>query len=124
VPDIDKIPRAALPSALANRRKSLDSALNRSFFITKYMMFDLKQIQLNGTLPILYVFLTRACCTIDSVTAVSLDHDGNFVPEGKGTTPGVKIVFFGPRGREQTRYFSRSKPIRVSADSASSKAKA
>jgi hypothetical protein len=108
MPDIEKIPTNLLPAALANLRKSLDSALNRSYFITKYMMFDLKEIQLNGTLPILYVFLARACCTINSVTLGALDHDGNFVPEEKGTTPGVKIVFLGPSGREQTLYYFKS----------------
>jgi hypothetical protein len=107
-PDIDKIPRAVLPSALANLRKSLDSVLSWSFFITKNMKADLKQTQLNGTLPILYVFLARAGCTIDSVTLVALDRDGNFVPEGKRTIPGVKIVFFSPRGKEQTLYYFTS----------------
>jgi hypothetical protein len=105
VPDIDKIPRAVLPSALANLRKSLDSVLSFSFFITKNMKVDLKQTQLNGTLPVLYVFLARAGCTIDSVTTVALDRAGSFVPEGRGTTSGVKIVFFGPNGREQTLYY-------------------
>jgi hypothetical protein len=108
VPDIEKIPHAALFSALANLRKSLDSVLSWSFFITKNMKVDLRQTQLNGTLPILYVFLARAGCTIDSVTPVALDHAGNFVPEGKGTTPGVKIVFFGPSGRQQTLYYFTS----------------
>jgi hypothetical protein len=54
---------------------------------------------------VLYVFLARAGCTIDSVSLVALDRDGNFVPEGKGTTPGAKIVFFSPNGREQTLYY-------------------
>ena len=108
VPDIDKIPRAVLPSALANLRKSLDSVLSWSFFITKNMKVDLKQVQLNGTLPILYVFLARAGCTIDSVTPVALDRAGDFVPEGKGTISGVKIAFFGPGGREQTLYYFTS----------------
>ena len=108
VPDIEKIPCDVLPSALANLRKSLDSVLNLSFFITKYMMADLKQTQLNGTLPVLYVFLARAGCTIDSVAPVALDNAGNFVPAGKDTTPGVKIVFFGPSGREQTLYYFSS----------------
>jgi hypothetical protein len=108
LPDIDKIPGAALPSALANLRKSLDSVLNLSYFITKYMRVDLKQTQLDGTLPILYVFLARARCTIDSVTLVALDRDGKLVPEGKAPTPGVKIVFFAPNGRKQTLYYFMS----------------
>ncbi len=107
-PDIEKIPCDVLPSALANLRKSLDSVLNLSFFITKYMMADLKQTQLNGTLPVLYVFLARAGYTIDSVTPVALDQDGSFVPAGKDTTPGVKIVFYGPSKREQTLYYFSS----------------
>ncbi len=110
VPDIDKIPRPILFSALANLRKSLDSVLSFSFFITKNMKVDLKQTQLNGTLPVLYVFLARAGCTIDSVTPVALDRAGSFVPEGKGTTSGVKIVFFGPTGREQTLYYFTTRP--------------
>jgi len=108
IPDIDKVPRTVLPSALANLRKSLDSVLSWSFFITKNMKVDLRQKQLSGTLPVLYVFLARAGCTIDSVAPVALDKEGNFVPEGKGTTPGVKIVFIGPSGRQQTLYYFTS----------------
>jgi len=108
IPDLEQIPRSVLPSALANLRKSMDSVLSFSFFITKNMKVDLKQRQLNGTLPVLYVFLARAGCTIDSVALVSLDRAGNFVPEGKGTTPGVKIAFAGPSGRPQTLYYFAS----------------
>jgi len=108
LPDIDKIPRAALPSALANLRKSLDSMLNWSFFITKHMKVDLKQTQLSGTLPVLYVFLARLGYTIESVDLVALDRSGNFVTAGKGTIPGAKIVFTRGDGREQTLYYFMS----------------
>ena len=108
MPDLEKIPLAVLPSALANLRKSLDSVLSWSFFITKNMKIDLTQNQLSGTLPILYVFLARAGSTINSVTPVALDRAGNFVSEGKGTTPGVKIVFLNPAGHEQTLYYFTS----------------
>src|SRR5436190_8666018 len=108
VPDVDKIPRPVLPSALANLRKSLDSVLSWSFFITKNMKVDLTQNQLSGTLPVLCVFLARAGCTIDSVTLVALDRAGNFVSEGKGTTSGVKIVFLNPSGHKQTLYYFTS----------------
>jgi hypothetical protein len=105
IPDISKIPQGALPSALANLRRSLDSVLSLSFFITKKMKVDLRQVQLSGTLPVLYVFLSRAGCTIDSVETVALDKTGAFVSEGKGTTPGVRIAFTGPAGRPQTLYY-------------------
>ncbi len=105
IPDISKIPQHVLPSALANLRKSLDSVLSWSFFITKNMKVDLRQTQLNGTLPVLYVFLARAGCTLNSVETVALDKTGAFVPEGKGTTPGARITFMGPAGNSQTLYY-------------------
>lgn len=108
LPDIAAIPRDVLPSALANLRKSLDSVLNWSFFITKNMKVDLTQKQLNGTLPVLYVFLARAGCRIDSAELVALDRSGGFTAPGKGATPGVKIVFSGPSRRQQTLYYFAS----------------
>lgn len=105
IPDVTKVAPPALASALANLRKSLDSVLSFSFFITKNMKVDLRQQQLSGTLPVLYVFLARAGCTIESVESVALDKTGAFVPEGKGTTPGVKIVFTSGGGRSQTLYY-------------------
>lgn len=104
IPDITKVPRPALHSSLANLRKSLDSVLSWSFFITKNMKVDLTQTQLSGTLPVLYVFLARSGCRIESVEAVALDKAGNLV-SGKGATPGAKISFFGANGRAQTLYY-------------------
>ena len=105
IPDITKVPRPALLASLGNLRKSLDSVLSFNFFITKNMKVDLRASQLNGTLPVLYVFLARAGYTIQSVELVALDKTGAFVAEGKGTTPGVKIVFTGATGRSQTLYY-------------------
>ena len=105
IPDVGAIPPQVLPLALANLRKSLDSLLNFSFFITKDMKLDLNQTQLNGTLPLLYIFLARAGYTIDSVTPVALDRSGNFNAGGKGSTPGVKIVFHTAELPPQTLYY-------------------
>jgi hypothetical protein len=99
VPNIDNISQGAL----ANVRKSLDSVLSWSFFITKQMKTNLTHRQLNGTLPVLYVFLARSGATIGSVSLVSLDNDGNIVDNGK--THGVKIVFTNLSGLEQTLYY-------------------
>ena len=108
VPDLTALPAPALHSALANLRKSLDSVLNWSFFITKNMKVDLKQTQLSGTLPVLYVFLARAGCRLDAVEPIALDRAGGVIAPGKGGTPGVKMVFFGPSGRAQTLYYFAS----------------
>ena len=104
VPDVQHLQVGALASGLANLRKSLNSVLSFSFFITKDMKADLRQTQLSGTLPILYVFLERAGCKIDSVELVWLDKAGE-VSTTKAATAGVKIVFFGPSGAQQTLYY-------------------
>ena len=108
LPDVTRIAPEALPSALANLRKSMESVLSFSFFITKNMKIDLQQTQLNGTLPVLYVFLARAGYTIDDVQFVALDRSGNFTAAGKGTTPGVRIDFSSDEGGAQTLYYFAS----------------
>jgi hypothetical protein len=105
IPDLNKIPPAALPVALANVRKSLESILNWSFFITKNMKTDLARPQLNGTLPLLYVFLARAHCTIESVGPVTIDRSGQLGEGEKGETPGVRILFVNSSGLPQTLYY-------------------
>jgi len=105
VPDVQHLPAGALASGLANLRKSLNSVLSFSFFITKDMKADLQQTQLSGTLPLLYVFLERAGCKIDSVDLVWLDKAGTVGPSARASTPGVKVVFFGPSGAQQTLYY-------------------
>jgi hypothetical protein len=107
-PDLSRIPPATLPVALANVRKSLESVLNWSFFITKNMKTDLTRPELSGTLPLLYVFLARTGCTIESVTTVTIDRDGNVSEGEKGATPGVRIVFTsapGASSSSQTLYY-------------------
>ena len=105
LPNIEVIPSNALPAALGNLRKSLDSVLSWSFFISKQLRIDIAQTQLNGTLPVLYVFLARAGATIQSASLVSLDKDGNILEADKGKTSGVKIVFAKSGGSEQTLYY-------------------
>ena len=82
--------------------------LSFGFFITKNMKIDLNQTQLNGTLPVLYLFLARAGYTIDAVQLVALDRSGNFAADGKGNTPGVRIDFSSGRGATQTLYYFSS----------------
>ncbi len=105
LPDLSKIAPAELPLALANVRKSLGSVLNWSFFITKDMKTDLSQAQLSGTLPLLYVFLARAGCSIESVSPVTIDKAGVVMENDKGQTPGVRIVFQSSSNPPQTLYY-------------------
>ena len=104
VPEVEHLPPAALGAGLANLRKSLNSVLSFSFFITKEMKVDLRHNQLSGTLPILYVFLARSGCRIDRVELLHLDKFGGTNPMGSAT-PGVKINFTGTGGAAQTLYY-------------------
>jgi hypothetical protein len=109
VPDFTKLPRGGIGAALYNVERSMGSILSFSFFITKLMKVDLRAGQLNGTLPILYVFLARSGKTIRDVSPVALDDKGAayFANEnpGKNATRGVRITFAGSDGVERTLYY-------------------
>jgi hypothetical protein len=109
VPDLTRLPRGGVGAALYNVERSMGSILSFSFFITKSMKLDLRDGQLNGTLPILYVFLARSGKTIREVSPIALDEKGAtyFANEnpGRNATRGVRIVFAGSDGREKTLYY-------------------
>jgi hypothetical protein len=109
VPDLTRLPRGGIGAALYNVERSMGSILSFSFFITKMMKVDLREGQLNGTLPILYVFLARSGKTIRDVSPIALDDKGAayFANEnpGKNATRGVRIVFAGQDGAEKTLYY-------------------
>ena len=109
VPDLARLPRGGIGAALYSVERSLGSILSFSFFITKQMKTDLHAGQINGTLPVLYVFLARSGKTIKSVTPVALDDKGAayFANENPGPNAvrGARIIFAGPDGVEKTLYY-------------------
>jgi hypothetical protein len=109
VPDLTRLPRGGIGSSLHNVERSLSTIINYSFFITNLMKTDLRAGQLNGALPILYVFLVRSGKTIRDVTPVTLDDSGALLPQatttGKNLAQGVKILFAGSDGAERTLYY-------------------
>ena len=109
VPDLTKVPRGGVGAALSNVEHSLGSILSFSFFITKKMKVDLHEGQLNGTMPLLYVFLARSGKTIKNVSTVALDDKGTafFANENlaANATRGVRIVFAGDDGIDKTLYY-------------------
>jgi hypothetical protein len=109
VPDLTKVSRGSVDSALNNIEHSLSTILNFSFFITKHMQVDLHVGQISGALPILYVFLERSGKSLKSVTPITLDDAGNVhvagEDAGKNPQRGAKIVFAGADGVEKTLYY-------------------
>jgi hypothetical protein len=113
VPNVEGLSRGQLAGEVGRLQNSLNSVLSYSFFITKKMKRELHGGRLTGTLPILYVFLARAGKTIDEVSLITLDADGNEHPAGEGKdrgkngvkAEGAKIVFSGADGKKRTLYY-------------------
>jgi hypothetical protein len=104
IPDVTDLKSEARSAALKNMRTALNAILSFSFFITADMKTDLTQTQLSGTLPVLYVFLSRMGCQIQEVKLVGLSATGELTQE-KSKTPGVQISFLGTSGKPQTLYY-------------------
>jgi hypothetical protein len=109
VPDLMKLPRGGVGYSLYSVERSLGSVLSFSFFITKLMKTDLRDGQLNGTLPILYILLARSGKTIRDVSLIALDDQGAVLPPtataGRNPTRGVRITFAGSDGVERILYY-------------------
>jgi hypothetical protein len=109
IPDLTKLRGGALGAGLGHLKASLRQVLSHSYFITSQMGAHLSRGQLNGTLPLLYVFLARSGKTVRDVSYVQLEPDGTIKPyesAGPGAIPrAVKIVFSGGGGKEQTLYY-------------------
>ncbi len=93
VPDITKMPPANVSSDVSNVRHALDTMLTTHYFITKDMRVDLTRGYIGGTLPLLYVFLEKSGCFINSVSF---------------SGPSVQIDFHSPSGKSQTLYYFKT----------------
>jgi len=109
MPDLSRLPRGSIGSALYNIEHSIGTILNFSFFITKHMKVDLHTGQISGALPIILVFMERSGKSIHEVTPVALDeagvvHAGDEVARANAAR-GVRITFSGKEGGEKTLYY-------------------
>jgi hypothetical protein len=107
VPAPENLDDTRIAAGLENLRRSTETTLNFSFFITKDMRQDLEQTDFRGVLPILYTFVALAGYQIESVRLVGLDQAGKLV-EGSARVPGVEIQFRDPASvRIRTLYYFR-----------------
>ena len=108
VPDLTNL-RGYLAPNLYHLHASISTLLAHTFFITHRMRYELNVGSLNGTLPILYVFLARSGKTVREVTRIRLDEQGAVAPDdgpARGNLArGVKIVFAGEDGEARTLYY-------------------
>jgi hypothetical protein len=110
IPDVTRLNAKSLQQPLSRLRGSLKQVLGHSYFITLEMGKQLYGGEvLNGTLPVLYVFLARTGKVVKDVSYMQLAADGSLTAMD-GVVPGarpkaVRIIFSGPDGRERTLYY-------------------
>lgn len=108
VPDLTRL-KGGIGPVLGQIRASLNSIVNYSFFRTKEMQAQFHSGEVNGTLPILYVFLVRTGNTLREVEPVRIDLAGAVQPDvgpaPAGATRGVRIAFTSPAGEAKTLYY-------------------
>lgn len=94
---------------------SLQDVYKKSYFITKRMNEHLDGMKVNGTLPLITVFLKQTGHTISNIKTVRLDSLGNLeelpydsIAKPKKRPKGVKIEFFkeGENVLKTAYYFS------------------
>ena len=105
VPDFAQLSANESIAALSKARSSLSEILQFSFFRTNDMKVDLQK---QGVLPILYVFMARTNNRILNLQYIGLDQNAKVKQFEKGMVPGVKIAFV-PQGESEPRtlyYFS------------------
>jgi hypothetical protein len=112
IPRTADITPQALGSELGSMRNALGNLLKHSYFITSEMGSQLYRSRLSGTIPVIYIFLARSGKTIHDVSLVAVDKEGKLHSQDEqgvdSNTKGVKIVFSGSDGAEQTLYYFRT----------------
>src|SRR5205823_6326121 len=95
VPDLSRMNADMLNANLGALRNAMSTLLVTHYFVTEEMRAELGRSNLNGTLPILYVFLARLGCTVLDTAHISSPAEG------------VRITF-SHGGRSQTLYYFKT----------------
>jgi hypothetical protein len=112
IPQTSEISPRVLGSELGGIRASLGNLLKHGYFITSEMGSQLSRSRLDGTVPVIYLFLARSGKTIRDVSLIALDKEGKVHAQDEAGVPnnarGVKIVYAGTDGKERTLYYFRT----------------
>jgi hypothetical protein len=110
LPDICNMPPDTVTSYLNMINNSLSDIYKRSYFITGRMNTDLKKTKVNGTIPLLTLFIKRTGHHIVSMTKIGVDSSGNWqiadsLKNKKNIVPGIKIDFLSISGKKVQSVF-------------------
>lgn len=103
LPDLDKMKKKDRENYIKEVYSSLGDVFSKSYFITKKMMTALTADNVNGTLPLICVFLVRTGHTILNVQYCRLNNDGSETPLNKDSlgihhNDFVKVYFKNNKG--------------------------
>ena len=105
VPDLTSLDPSVIDGELKSLEASMSSLFSFSFFITRKMKTELREGEVYGTLPILYVFLARTSKTIHEVNWVRMDQQGNLQSADDWVRPTVE-----PTGQDE-RHMCAQPPV-------------
>jgi hypothetical protein len=110
LPDLCNINGLQVNKYLEDVRYSLKDIFKRSYFITGNMIDALKKSSVNGSVPVISLFLRRNGYHIISIKYIGIDSTGvwkldDSLQNKKGITHGVKIDFAADTGRRVQSVF-------------------
>lgn len=114
LPDICNMSPGSVTSYLNTVNNSLKDIFKRSYFITSRMNSDLSKNKVNGTVPLLSLFIKRTGHQIVSIQRIGVDSLGEWqiidsVKNKKNIVPGIKIDFLSKsNGKMQSVFYFRT----------------
>jgi hypothetical protein len=110
LPDFTKMTEKQKQEYYLSVELSLNDLLKKSYFITKNMLRDLQKHKVNGTLPLMCLFLKRTGNTIVDIKKIGIDTTGVAFERTDSTkfkgTKGVRIDFLAKGSNEiQSVYY-------------------
>lgn len=110
LPDLCNVPVTQVNKYLEDVRYSLKDIFKRSYFITGNMIGALKKNSVNGSVPVISLFIKRNGYNIVSINYIGIDSTGvwqlsDSLKYNKGVSQGVKIDFAADTGRRVQSVF-------------------
>jgi hypothetical protein len=106
IPDLCSMHPDSVGSYLNSINNSLIDMFKRSYFITATMIKDLKNTKVNGTIPLITLFIKRTGHHIISIRKAGINAEGNLVfsdslLKKKNIVPGIQINFLSTSGKKE-----------------------
>jgi hypothetical protein len=114
LPDICKMSSKSVDSYLKTINSALKDIFKRSYFITSRMNNDLVNNKVNGTIPLISLFIKRTGHQLVSIRRIGVDSDGKWqytdsIKDKKSVVPGIKVDFLSSsKNKMQSVFYFRT----------------